>query len=177
MYWPVYRRSLNWKTYIKEQYEIAKAIHDTFRLKPKNTKKFFLNVCCVFVFYVFLCCSVCWFLYGPFCHGALKLKIFWLFTTFFVNISSIYIVMYLLIWKKRSPLTVTITRWACVCNMCKILHSFFTAWKLMHLHSRQNTVKFTFEVSDGVILFFSSFHQSVVSYIVQQSSNELQLQK
>ena len=25
-----------------------------------------LNVCCVSVFYVFLCCSVCWFLYGPF---------------------------------------------------------------------------------------------------------------
>ena len=34
---------------------------------PKHTNKlFFLNVCCVMVFYVFLCHSVCWFLYGPF---------------------------------------------------------------------------------------------------------------
>ena len=44
---------------------------------------FFLNVCCVLVFYVFLCCSVCWFLYGPFCQGALKLDISTLFATFF----------------------------------------------------------------------------------------------
>jgi len=34
-------------------------------------KKFILNVCCVLVFCVFLCCSVCLFLCGPFCHGAL----------------------------------------------------------------------------------------------------------
>ena len=27
------------------------------------------------VFSMFLCCSVCWFLYRPFCHGALKLDI------------------------------------------------------------------------------------------------------
>jgi len=39
--------------------------------KYKKYIVFFLNVFCVFVFYVFLCCSVCWFLYGPFCHGAL----------------------------------------------------------------------------------------------------------
>jgi len=31
-----------------------------------------------------LCRSVCWFLYGPFCHGALKLDISTLFTTFFL---------------------------------------------------------------------------------------------
>jgi len=37
-------------------------------------------------------CSVCWFLCGPFCHGALKPDISSLFTTFFsLNISSIYI--------------------------------------------------------------------------------------
>jgi len=35
------------------------------------------------VFYVFLCGYVCWFLYGAFCHGALKLDISTLFTTFF----------------------------------------------------------------------------------------------
>jgi len=43
-----------------------------------------LNVCCILVFYVFLCCSVCLLLYRPFCHGALKLDIFTLFTTFFL---------------------------------------------------------------------------------------------
>jgi len=43
---------------------------------------FFVNVCCVMVFYLFLCGSVGWFLYGPFCHGALKLDISTLFTTF-----------------------------------------------------------------------------------------------
>jgi len=38
-----------------------------FNKNPKNTKNsFFLNVCCLMVFYVFLCRSVCWFLYGPF---------------------------------------------------------------------------------------------------------------
>jgi len=31
-----------------------------------------------------LCCSVCLFLYGPFCHGALKLNISILLTTFFI---------------------------------------------------------------------------------------------
>ena len=36
------------------------------------------------VFYVFLCCSVCWILNGQFCHGALKLAISTLFTTFFL---------------------------------------------------------------------------------------------
>ena len=36
------------------------------------------------VFYVFLCRAVCWFVYGPFCYGALKLDIFTLFSTFFL---------------------------------------------------------------------------------------------
>ena len=44
---------------------------------------FFLNGCCVLVFNVSLCCSVCWFLCRPFCHGALKPDISTLFTTFF----------------------------------------------------------------------------------------------
>jgi len=42
--------------------------------------------------YVFLCRSVWLFLYGPFCHGALKLDISTLFTTFFIWTSSIYII-------------------------------------------------------------------------------------
>ena len=33
---------------------------------------------------VLLCCSACLFLYGPFCHGALKLDMSTLFTTFFL---------------------------------------------------------------------------------------------
>jgi len=37
--------------------------------------------------YVFLFRSVCKFLYGPFCHGALKPEISTLFTTFFIWIS------------------------------------------------------------------------------------------
>jgi len=36
------------------------------------------------VFYVFLCRSVCLFLYGPFCYGALKLDMSTFFTTFFL---------------------------------------------------------------------------------------------
>jgi len=52
--------------------------------KKKHKNSFFLNVCCALVFYVFLCCSVCWFLYGPFCHGALKLNISTVFITFFL---------------------------------------------------------------------------------------------
>ena len=51
-------------------------------LKTKQT--FLLNVFCVLVLYMFLCCSVCLFLYRPFCHGALKLNMSILFTTFFL---------------------------------------------------------------------------------------------
>ena len=43
---------------------------------PKNTRiVLFLNVCCVMVFYVFLCRSVFWLLYGPFCHGVLTIDL------------------------------------------------------------------------------------------------------
>jgi len=47
--------------------------------------------CCVMVFYVCLCRSVCWFLYGPCCHCALKLDISSLFTTFFFGTSLQFI--------------------------------------------------------------------------------------
>ena len=44
--------------------------------RPKNTEiVFFLNVCCVLVFYMLLYCSVCFYVYRPFCHGALKIDI------------------------------------------------------------------------------------------------------
>ena len=43
------------------------------KLRKTHKKKFFLNVWCVVGLYMFLCYSVCWFLYGPFCHGFLKL--------------------------------------------------------------------------------------------------------
>ena len=43
-----------------------------------------MSVASQVVFYVFLCCSVCWFLYGPFCHGVLTLDISTCFTTFFL---------------------------------------------------------------------------------------------
>ena len=39
-----------------------------------------------------LCRSVCWFLYGPFCHGALKLDIYIVYNILSLNISSIYII-------------------------------------------------------------------------------------
>ena len=66
---------------------------------PNNTKNsflfcfVFLNVCCVFVFYVFLCCSVCWFLYGPFYHDALKRDKSTLFTILFLR-TSLQVILY-----------------------------------------------------------------------------------
>jgi len=40
------------------------------------------------VFYVFLCRSVCWFLYGPFCHVALNLTyIYIVYNILYLNIS------------------------------------------------------------------------------------------
>ena len=48
----------------------------------KHKNSFFLNVCCVLVFYVFLFCSVFFSVYGPFCHCALNLDMSTLFTTF-----------------------------------------------------------------------------------------------
>ena len=46
---------------------------------PKNTffNSFFLN-------FLFLCCSVCLFVYTPFCHVSLKVDMSTLFTTFFL---------------------------------------------------------------------------------------------
>jgi len=64
------------------------------------------NITWHLVFYVFLCCSVCWFLYGQFCHGTLKLDISTLFTTFFfwtslqLISSSIVIAVYGCIYRK-----------------------------------------------------------------------------
>jgi len=56
--------------------------------KSKNTQKCsFLNVCCALMFWVSLCCSVCLFLYEAFCHGAHKLDMSTLFTTFYLWIS------------------------------------------------------------------------------------------
>jgi len=56
--------------------------------KAKTQKNIFsLNVCCVLVFCVSMCCSVCWFLYG-----ALKLDMSALSTTFFLWISLQFIV-------------------------------------------------------------------------------------
>jgi len=43
---------------------------------------FFLNVCCVLVFYVFVLFCVLVFLYGPFCQGVIDIST--LFTTFFL---------------------------------------------------------------------------------------------
>jgi len=51
----------------------------------KTQKVGFFSKCIrMMVFYVFLCRSVCWFVYGPFCHGALKLDISTLFKIFFL---------------------------------------------------------------------------------------------
>ena len=41
----------------------------------KHKKQIYLNVCFICVLGV-LCCSMWVFLYGPFCHGALKLDFF-----------------------------------------------------------------------------------------------------
>jgi len=50
----------------------------------KTQKSVFLNACSAFVYNVFLCCSVFWFLYGQCCHGAPKLDIPTKFTTTFL---------------------------------------------------------------------------------------------
>ena len=62
----------------------------------KHKNIVFLNVCCVMMLCVFLCRSVCWFLYGPFCHGALKLDVSTLFTTFFIwtSLQFIFVNLY-----------------------------------------------------------------------------------
>ena len=53
------------------------------------------------VFYVFLCCYVCLFLYGQFCRDAIKLGIYTLFT-FFEHLFNLYNLYYdLFIWLHR----------------------------------------------------------------------------
>ena len=47
-----------------------------------TTNSFLVNVCCFLVFDVFFCCFMCWFLYGQFCHGALKGKLSDSFTNY-----------------------------------------------------------------------------------------------
>ena len=85
-----------------------------------NQNSFFLNVCCVFVFYVVLCCSVCLFLYLPFCHGALKLDLSTLFTTLFsFNFSSIYFVM---AWRNKDF-------WKCLVELLKYMY-VLTVYKI-----------------------------------------------
>ena len=66
------------------------------RLKNKKCCFFSLNVCCVLLFCVSMCCSVCWFLYG-----ALKLDMSALFTTFFLWTS----LPFLLRWPNSVSLT------------------------------------------------------------------------
>ena len=59
-------------------------------MQTKTTKiVIFLNVCFVLVFCVFMCCFVCVFLYGPFCHGALK-YVNIVYNILSLNINSIY---------------------------------------------------------------------------------------
>ena len=48
---------------------------------------------CLIGDHVFLCCSVCWFLYGPFCHFVpLNLYIYIVYNILSLNIFSIYII-------------------------------------------------------------------------------------
>ena len=58
-----------------------------------NLTKKILNGCCVLVFYVFLCGSVCFSMYGPFCQVALKLDVSTYFTTFFLRTSLQFIII------------------------------------------------------------------------------------
>ena len=66
--------------------ERAYVMSNKFALVRTYRKGFFLlNVCCVMVLHTCFCVVLCVsFLYGPFCHGALKLDISTLFTTFFL---------------------------------------------------------------------------------------------
>ena len=68
-------------------FEIIKRIS----LRKKHTKSFFSEcLLCLGILRV-LCCFVCLFLYGPFCHGAHKLNKSTLFKHS-MDISSIYII-------------------------------------------------------------------------------------
>jgi len=59
-------------------------LEKSFKKLQIQKKWIFFNVCCVLLFYAFLCCSVCLFVYGPFCHGDLIFDMSTLFTTFFL---------------------------------------------------------------------------------------------
>jgi len=82
--------TVNDRTKAITQHFLEKSFKQSYQIKKckriiwKTQKCFFLNVCCVLVFCLFLYCSVCWFLYGPFCHGTLRIDISTLFTTFFL---------------------------------------------------------------------------------------------
>ena len=53
--------------------------------KSEKHKEVFFSECLLrFGVHVILCCPVCLFLYGPLCHGALKLDMSTLFTTSFL---------------------------------------------------------------------------------------------
>jgi len=65
-------------------YTLLQDLNKRRKIRIKHKKVSFLNVCCVMMFYVFLCRSECWFLYEPFCHGTYKLGTSTLFTTFFL---------------------------------------------------------------------------------------------
>jgi len=72
-------------TILKQTWQRWHRLANLYWLQTEKHKKcFFLNVCCVLVLCLFLCCSMCLFLYGPFWHGALKLDISTLFTKFFL---------------------------------------------------------------------------------------------
>ena len=62
----------------------------------------FLNICCVLVFYVFLCCSVCWFFVRTILSWCpLTWHIYIVYNILSLNISSIYIIPFLvtfIIW-------------------------------------------------------------------------------
>jgi len=57
------------------QHFLEKSFKKLYIFFSRKTQKLVFSECCVLVFYVSLCCSVCWFLYGTFCHGALKVVI------------------------------------------------------------------------------------------------------
>jgi len=83
------------------------------------------------VFYVFMCRSVCSFVYGPFCHGALKLDIYIVDNILSLNISLIYIL---------------------ICNEMYVINSNAQSNTSVTIHrvSASNIEVFTFEVDIGV---------------------------
>jgi len=59
-------------------------------MKTQKTQKVVFSVCLLRLgVLAFWCCSVCLFVYGPFCHGAIQQD---MSTFFFLHITSIYII-------------------------------------------------------------------------------------